>query len=530
MMKILVADNISQAGIDRLKQEKGIDTHVKLGMTEQEIINIIPRYDALIVRSAIKVTKPIIDAATNLKIIGRAGVGTDNIDTNEATRKGIIVMNAPFGNIVSAAEHTIALMLSLARNIPQANQRLKERQWDRKSFTGTEFNKKTLGIIGIGKVGKEVAIRAKSFNMNLIAYDPYISKEAADELEVTLMELNDVLKASDFITIHTPLTPTTKNLISEKELSMTKPSLRIVNCARGGIINEESLIKAIKEKKIAGAALDVYEQEPPLESELLTLDNVITTPHLGASTIEAQTNVSTDIADQIIEYHRTGRIINAINMPQIHPDAIAKTVPYLKLAELIGTITTRISNGHVTNIEIAYIGEIAKLDTRQITISALKGFLTPICGSTVNYINAPYLAKERKIEVKESKIETSKDYSSQITITTSTSDKKGIQTTGILVHDTPRITKINQFNIDLNPKGSILIIHHNDIPGTIGRVTTTLGQNNINIASMSVGRTEPGKTALMTLNIDQPATESIEKQLNELKNIKNITFITIQEQ
>ncbi|MFH1433196.1 MAG: phosphoglycerate dehydrogenase, partial [archaeon] len=459
--------------------------------------------------------------------IGRAGVGVDNIDTEAATKKGIIVMNAPFGNIISAAEHTMALMLSLARYIPQANQKLKNKQWDRKSFTGTELNRKTLGIVGIGKVGKEVAIRAKSFNMELIAYDPYISKEAADELEVTLMELKDVLKAADFITVHTPLTPTTKNLISEKEFKLMKPGARIINCARGGIINEQALIDAIKKGIIKGAALDVYEHEPPIESELLTLDSIITTPHLGASTLEAQTNVSTDVAEQIIEYHRTGRIINAINMPQINPETLAKTAPYLRLAEQIASLTAQIPNGHITSVEITYIGEIAALDTRQITMSAIKGLLQPICGSTVNYINAPYIAKERKIEIKESKIETSKDYTSQITITTSTNQKKSIETTGILLHNTPRIIKINQFEIDMEPSGNILLINHKDIPGTVGAVTTALGKNNINIARMSVGRTSPGQSAIMAINIDQPTPKEVIEELNHLKNVNNATFIKI---
>ena len=526
-MKILVADNISQTGIDRLKQQKGLQTDVKLGLTEQQLVQTIPEYDALVVRSAVKVTKPIIDAATNLKLIGRAGVGVDNIDTEYATKKGIIVMNAPFGNIISAAEHTMGLMLAVARNIPQADRKLKQKQWDRKSFTGTELNRKTLGLIGLGKVGKEVATRAKSFNMNIIVYDPYISKEAADELEVTLKDLNDILKESDFITVHTPLMPSTRNLIDEKQFSLMKPSARIINCARGGIINEQALVNAIKQGKIQGAALDVYEHEPPLESGLLDHDNIITTPHLGASTKEAQTNVSTDIADQLIEYQKNKRIINAINMPQIHPDILSKTAPYLTLAEKLGTITAHIPNGRITGIEITYEGELAALDTRHITLSAIKGILAPICGPAVNYINAPYLAKERKIEIKETKIEPTKIHQNQITITTTSNENIKSKTTGILTNNTPHITKINNFEIELTPTGNIMLIHHNDIPGTIGAITTTLGQNNINIAKMSVSRTAPGQSALMTLNIDQPVTKAVTDQINQLKNINNTTYLKI---
>ncbi|MEA3343123.1 MAG: phosphoglycerate dehydrogenase [archaeon] len=526
-MKVLVADNISQKGIDCLKQEKGIETDVKLGLSEDELVKVIPEYDALIVRSAVKVTKPIIDAAANLKIIGRAGVGVDNIDTDHATRKGIIVMNSPFGNTISAAEHTVAMMLSLARNIPQADRKLKGGQWDRKSFTGAELNKKTLGVVGIGKVGKEVVVRAKSFNMKVIAYDPYISKEAADEMEVELKELGDVLGESDFITVHTPLTPATRNLIGEKQFAMMKTGVRIINCARGGIINEQALADAIKKGKVKGAALDVYEQEPPLKSELLTLDNTITTPHLGASTVEAQTNVSTDVAEQIIEYKKTGRIINAINMPQIHPDALAKTAPYLKLAEQIGIITAHIPNSNIKGVEITYTGEIATLDTRHLTTSALKGLLSPMCGPAVNYVNAPYLAKERKIEVKESKIETSKNYMNQITITTTCSQDTVNKASGILVNNMPRITRINDFEVEMVPEGNILMVRHNDVPGTIGAIATMLGQNSINIAGMSVGRSAPQQPALMTLNVDQPVSKAVIEQLNQLKNVNSTAFITI---
>ncbi len=526
-MKVLVADNISQAGIDCLKQEKGIETDVKTGLSEEELVKVIPEYDALIVRSAVKVTKPIIDAAASLKIIGRAGVGVDNIDTDHATRKGIIVMNSPFGNTISAAEHTVAMMLSLARNIPQADRKLKGGQWDRKSFTGTELNKKTLGVVGIGKVGKEVVVRAKSFNMKVIAYDPYISKEAAAEMEVELKELGDVLGESDFITVHTPLTPATRNLIGEKQFAMMKTGVRIINCARGGIINEQALADAIKKGKVKGAALDVYEEEPPLKSELLTLDNTITTPHLGASTVEAQTNVSTDVAGQIIEYKKTGRIINAINMPQIHPDALAKTAPYLKLAEQIGIITAHIPNGNITGVEITYTGEIAALDTRHLTASALKGLLSPMCGPAVNYVNAPYLAKERKIEVKESKIETSKNYMNQITIATTCSQDTVNKASGILVNNISRITRINDFEVEMVPEGNILMVRHNDVPGTIGAIATVLGQNNINIAGMSVGRSAPQQPALMTLNVDQPVPKTVIEQLNQLKNVNSTAFITI---
>ncbi|MCK5699273.1 MAG: phosphoglycerate dehydrogenase [Candidatus Aenigmarchaeota archaeon] len=526
-MKILVADNISQTGIDRLKQQKGLQTDVKLGLTEQELVQTIPTYDALVVRSAVQVTKPIIDAATNLKVIGRAGVGVDNIDTEYATKKGIIVMNAPFGNIISAAEHTMALMLATARNISQADRKLKQKQWDRKSFTGTELNRKTLGLIGLGKVGKEVATRAKSFNMNILVYDPYISKEAADELEVTLKDLNDLLKESDFITVHTPLMPSTRNLIDEKQFSLMKPNARIINCARGGIINEQALINAIKQKKIQGAALDVYEHEPPLESGLLDHESIITTPHLGASTKEAQTNVSTDIADQLIEYQKNKRIINAINMPQIHPDTLAKTSPYLKLAENIGTIAAHIANGHIKGLEITYEGEIAALDTRHITLSAIKGLLSPFCGPTVNYINAPYLAKERKIEIKETKIEPTKILQNQITITTTSDKNTTTQISGTLINNTPHITKINQFEIDMIPEGNLLIIPHNDIQGTIASITTTLSQNNINIAKMCVSRTAPGKSALTTLNIDHHIPKAVTDQIIQIKDVKNATFIKI---
>lgn len=521
-MKVLVADNISPVGIDALKREKGIETDIKLGLSEQELAKIIHSYDALLVRSAVKVTKPIIDAASCLKIIGRAGVGVDNIDAESATKKGIIVMNTPFGNTISAAEHTMAMMLSLARNIPQADKKLKEKQWDRKTFTGTELKGKTLGVVGIGKVGKEVAIRAKSFGMLIIAYDPYISKVAADEQEITLKDLPAVLKESDFITIHTPLTPQTKDLISEKEFSIMKPTARIINCARGGIINERALIDALKKGIIKGAALDVFEEEPPLGSELLTLSNTITTPHLGASTEEAQTNVSKDLADQIIEYHRTGRIINAVNIPQIHPDSLKKTAPYLKLAEDLGTLAAYLPDGHLTRVEIKYTGDIATHDTRYVTISAIKGLLAPICGPAVNYINAPYLARERKIDITESKKETQGDYTSEITLTT-----QGNTVSGILLNNKPRITRINDFDIDLVPEGHILLVPHQDIAGTLAEITSVLGKSHINIARMSVGRTAPGKSALAAINIDQPVPKPVLEEIKRQKNVNGSMHLTI---
>ncbi|MCL7412182.1 MAG: phosphoglycerate dehydrogenase [ANME-2 cluster archaeon] len=515
-MKVLVSDSLSDKGIEILKKE--VDVDIRTGMSPEELKNCIVEYDALVVRSQTQVTADIIKAADNLKIIGRAGVGVDNIDVEAATQHGIIVINAPEGNMISAAEHTIAMMMSLSRNIPQANQSLKSGKWDRKSFTGVEVRGKTLGVVGLGRIGAEVAKRAQGMEMKILAYDPFISEERAGELGVTLTTVDDIVLNSDYITVHTPLTKETKNLIDKEQFDKAKPGLRIINCARGGIINEEALADAAASGKVAGAAIDVFVNEPPVGSPLLEQDNIIVTPHLGASTEEAQVNVAVDVAEQIINFSKGLPVQNAINMPYVKQEVMKVLQPYLPLAEKIGRLAAQLMENKYERIELLYSGEIADRDTGPVTVAALKGVLEFAMGSSVNYINAPVIARERKIKVVESKSKTSESYSNLVMLRLfSNGNVKTVA--GTMVGTNPRIVQINEYSIDVLPSGHMLVALHEDHPNIIGPCCIVLGKHDINIASMQVGRIKAGGTAIMVLNVDSEVNENI---LDEIRGVKGI--------
>src|SRR4030043_960663 len=392
VMKILVSDNISQKCIEILKNA-GLEVDVKVGMKPEELKACIGDYHGLVIRSATKVTSELIDAAANLKVIGRAGSGLDNVDRVAATKKGIVVMNTPGGNTITTAEHTISLMLALARQIPMATISMKSGKWEKKKFTGVELFNKTLGIIGIGNIGSQVAKRAQGLAMNVIAYDPFLSEDKAKAMGVEKVDLQELLRRSDFITIHTPITPETKNIINKETIKTMKPGVRIINCARGGIINEKDLYDALIEGKVAGAALDVFEKEPPEDNPLLTLDNVISTPHLGAATKEAQENVAIAIAEQIADYLVQGTIRNAVNFPSIPADQVARLQPYINLSEKLGLFSAQIFEGGVTEITIEYRGEASEIDTAPVKIAAIKGFLSPILGETANFVTDQFIPK-----------------------------------------------------------------------------------------------------------------------------------------
>jgi len=515
-MKVLVSDSLSDKGIEILKKE--VDVDIKTGMSPDELKNCIGEYDALIVRSQTQVTSDVIEAAANLKIIGRAGVGVDNIDVEAATQHGIIVINAPEGNMISAAEHTIAMMMSLSRNIPQANQSLKSGKWDRKTFTGVEVRGKTLGVIGLGRIGAEVAARAQGMKMNILAYDPFISEERAGELGVTLTTVDDIVLNSDYITVHTPLTKDTKNLIDKEQFEKAKTGLRIINCARGGIINEEALAEAVASGKVAGAAIDVFVNEPPLGSPLIEQDNIIVTPHLGASTQEAQVNVAVAVAEQIINLSKGLPVQNAINMPYVKQEVMKVLQPYLPLAEKIGRLAAQLMENKYERIELSYSGEIAERDTGPVTVAALKGVLEFAMGSSVNYINAPVIAKERKIKVIESKSKTSESYANLVMLRLfNNGDVKTVA--GTMVGTNPRIVQINEYSIDVLPSGHMLVALHEDHPNIIGPCCIVLGKYDINIAGMQVGRIKAGGTAIMVLNVDSEVNENI---LDEIRGVKGI--------
>jgi D-3-phosphoglycerate dehydrogenase len=515
-MKVLVSDSLSEQGIEILKKE--VDVDIKTGMSPEELKAIIGEYDALVVRSQTQVTKEIIAAATNLKIIGRAGVGVDNIDVEAATQRGIIVVNAPEGNMISAAEHTIAMMMSMSRNIPQANQSLKSGNWDRKTFTGVEVRNKTLGLVGLGRIGAEVAKRAQGMEMDILAYDPFISEERAAELGVTLASVEDIVRKADYISVHTPLTKETRNIIDKTELDMVKPGVRIINCARGGIINEEALAEAVSSGKVASAAIDVFVNEPPTGSPLLEQDNIIVTPHLGASTLEAQVNVAVEVAEQIINFKNGLPVKNAINMPYVKQEVMKLLQPYLPLAEKIGKLGAQLMEGKYERIEVAYSGEIAERDTGPATVAALKGLLEIAMGSSVNYVNAPVIAKERKIKVVESKSKTLESYSSKITLRIF--NNGNVKTVaGTMVGVNPRIIQIDEYSIDIQPIGHMLVALHEDHPNIIGPCCMVMGKRNINIAGMQTGRIKAGSTAIMVLNIDSDVNNEI---LEEIKAVDGI--------
>ena len=514
-MKVLVSDPIAEQGIEILKNEFDVD--IATGLEPSELIKRIGNYEALIVRSETQVTKEVISAGKKLKIIGRAGVGVDNIDVNAATERGIIVVNAPEGNTISAAEHTIAMMMSMSRNIPQANTSLKGKKWDRKKFMGVEVRGKMLGVVGLGRIGSEVAKRALGMEMIILAYDPFISAQRAKDLGVELTTVEDIVRRADYITVHTPLTKETKDLISTKEFAIMKKGVRLINCARGGIINEEALAKAVKDGIVAGAAIDVFTKEPPFENPLIELDRVIMTPHLGASTEEAQINVAVTVAEQIVNALKGLPVKNAINMPYVKAEVMQIIEPYFPLAEKMGKLGTQLI-GNYEMIEISYCGEIADHNVAPVTLAVLKGLLEPMLGAGVNYVNAPTIAKERKLKVIESKSKTVVGYPSQISIKLSRKGEERI-ISGTVIGKDPRIVQLDEYLIDVIPSGFMIVTRIEDRPNIIGPCCMILGKNEINIAGMQVGRIKAGGEAIMVLNIDNEVDDSI---LDEIKKVNGI--------
>jgi D-3-phosphoglycerate dehydrogenase len=523
-MRILVSDPLSEQGLAILSQQFTVDVLTKL--SEEELIEKIPDYDALVIRSGTQVTRKVIEAAGKMKIIGRAGVGVDNIDVEAATEKGIIVTNAPEGNMLSAAEHTIAMMMGLARNIPQANASLKSKKWERNKFMGVEVNGKILGVIGLGRIGAEVAKRAQGLNMDILAYDPFISEEKANELGVRLRSVHEIVKEADFITVHTPLTKETRNIIDKREFEMMKSNVRIINCARGGIINEEALAQALKSGRIAGAAVDVFVNEPPFDSPMLECDNLVATPHLGASTEEAQINVAVSVAEEVVSVLNGGVSKNAINIPSVKPEVMSILAPYIQLAETMSKACAQLLGKNYEKIEISYHGEIAGKDTRPVTVAAVKGMLQVALGSAVNYVNANSLAKSRKVEVIESKSQTSDEYASIVKIKiTKGNEEQSI--TGTVVGNAAKIIGINGENVDLAPAGYIIVATHINKPNVIGPCCIVLGKNNINISGMQVGRVPIGEVTIMALNVDSEVPEPILKEMRSVEGIIDAKLIKL---
>ncbi len=519
-MKILISDSMSSKAVEVLKNTPGMTCDVITGLKPEELKAKIKEYHALVVRSATKVTAEIMEAADNLKVIGRAGTGVDNIDTIAATKRGIVVMNTPGGNTVTTAEHAIAMMMALARKIPQATASMRKGEWEKKKFEGTEITGKTLGVLGVGNIGSVVASRALGLRMNVIAYDPYISAEAADKLGVTLVSMDELFKKSDFITIHIPLSNETKNIINAETFKKMKKGVKIINCARGGIVCEADLAEAIKAKTVSGAAFDVFEKEPPApDNPLLGLEEVILTPHLGASTHEAQENVAIAIAEQISDYLVNGTIRNAVNVPSIPAELLASLGPYINLGEKLGSFQGQILEGGIEEITVEYSGDVVSYDVAPISIACIKGLLDQVLDLYVNFVNAPFVAKERGIKVVEIKSSRSIDFASSITIRVKTNRGENIVEGALFGKKEPRIVRIDKFFLDAIPEGHLLLLTNEDKPGVIGNVGTLLADNKVNIARLHLGRQTVGGEAVSVWNIDTPVSKGLLEKVLKLPNM-----------
>jgi D-3-phosphoglycerate dehydrogenase len=524
-MKVLIAEPISDEGIDILRSYAQVD--IRLGLKPEEIISTIGDYEALVVRSQTQVSAKVIQAGEKLQVIARAGVSVDNIDIEEATRHGIAVVHAPTGNTISAAEHTIALMLSLARHIPQASATLKSGIWRRSEFMGIEVRNKTLGIIGLGNVGSEVASRARGLEMKLIAHDPFISVDHAHNLQVELVSLEQLLKESDFITLHLPLTKSTRRLIGVKELSLVKPTVRIINTARGGLIDEQALVRAIKERRVAGAAIDVFPTEPTTKSAFFENDNVIVTPHLGASTTEAQAEVAKDVANQIIAVFKGQPARYSVNAPFVSAETLSILAPFIKVAATAGKLVSQLAEGQMNAIQIRYEGEISNYDTNALKASVLGGLLEEISEERVNLVNANIVAARRGLTVVEQKEATCENYASLITIEATTSAGVTI-VAGTVIRGESHIVRVNNYWLDIVPTGGyFLFSDHLDRPGLISAVSKVTGDADVNISSMHVGRLKPRGQALMVLALDEPLFEEHLQQILSIPDVYTAKLIKL---
>lgn len=503
-MRVLVADRLSEAGIAALAARHEVDT--KTALTKDELIGVIPAYDAVIVRSSTTIDADVVAAGTNLKVIARAGIGLDNVDVHAATRAGIIVCNAPQSNIVSAAEHTLALLLALARNVPQADADLRSGRWERNRWSGTELHAKTLAVIGLGRIGVLVAQRCNAFGMRLIAYDPYISVERAARMGVTLVdELDEVLKQADFVTLHLPKTPETRGLIGRERLRLMKPSARLINAARGGVVDEEALYEALRDGIVAGAALDVFAVEPTSSSPLFTLDNVVVTPHLGASTHEAQDKAGIQVAEAVNLALAGDFVPSAVNIQGGPVDDLVR--PFLGLAEKLGRLFTSLCEGGFGgDVSVSYVGELTGADCRLLGLTVLKGLLTDVVHEPVTFVNAPLLAEERGIHVREVSEPHSEDFVSLLRVEGTDRDGKRLRVAGTVLQPVgrERIVEVWNVPVDVEPTRYMAFFRYEDRPGIIGRVGTILGEGDVNIANMQVGRLTAGGEAIMVMSLDQP--------------------------
>jgi D-3-phosphoglycerate dehydrogenase len=515
-MKVLVSDNLGDIGIQMFQQEPGMEVDVKTGLQPDELKGVIGEYDALVIRSATRVTEDILDAAANLKVIGRAGIGLDNVDIPAATQHGVVVMNTPTGNVVTTAEHTIAMMMALTRNIPMGTATLKEGRWEKKKLQGREVYQKVLGLIGMGKIGSIVADRARGLRMQVIVHDPFVSPEQIEKAGYEAVSLEELYQRSDYVTVHVPKLKDTVGLLNKSAFDQMKDGVMIINCARGGIVDEADLNQALQSGKVAGAALDVFEKEPPGMCPLLEIDRVICTPHLGASTLEAQTNVAIQVAEQIMAYLKDGTIINAVNVPAVSGEILEKIGPWVTLADRMGCLLAQLSSGPVGEVVVEYAGDFHGFDLSPVTTAVLKGMLTPIVKDTVNTVNAAVMAKDRGIKVTETTLVETKEYVNLITVKIASGEGVNKVAGTIFGQNDPRVVNINNFRLELHPEGRFVLIHNHDKPGAIGSIGSLLGENQINISSMRVGQEEGGDKTMIFLRTDEVIAQDVMEKLRGL--------------
>jgi D-3-phosphoglycerate dehydrogenase len=518
MLKVLISDKLSPAAIAIFK-ERGVEADVKTGLSKDELLKIIGDYDGLAIRSATKVTAEVIRVAKKLKVIGRAGIGVDNVDIPAATAAGIIVMNTPFGNSITTAEHAIALMMALARDIPAANASTHAGKWEKNRFMGVELTGKVFGLIGCGNIGSIVADRAKGLHMRVIAYDPYLSLERATDLGVEKVELNDLLARADFISLHTPLTPETRNLISAEAIARMKKGARLINCARGGLVDETAVKAALDSGQLAGAAFDVFEEEPALSNLLFGNEKVVSTPHLGASTSEAQENVALQVAEQISDYLLTGAVTNALNMPSISADEAQKVRPWIALAEYLGAFAGQLTESSISAVELVYEGTASTLNTRALTQATIAGLLKPAL-SEVNMVNAPIIAKERGVRISEVRRDQEGAYEGYIKLTVTTPEQTRSVAGTVFSNGRPRLIQIKGIDLDAEFAPHMLYITNEDKPGFIGRLGMLLGNAHVNIANFNLGRASRGADAICVVQLDERIPDAILTEIRKIPMVK----------
>ena len=526
--KVLIADSISQRGIDELSRDDQLDVQIRTGLSEQELVGVIPVFSALIVRSQTRVTADILNAAAKLRVVGRAGVGVDNVDVETATRRGVVVLNAPGGNTISTAEHAFSLLLAMSRKIPHADANVRNKNWDKKNFEGVELYNKTLGVIGMGRIGSELTRRAIAFGMRVVAYDPYLSVTRARSLQVELVdELDDLLASADFISLHTPLTAETRHILDAARLQKAKRGVRIINCARGGLIDEGALAQALQDGHVAGAALDVFEIEPlPSDSPLRSAPNLVLTPHLGASTVEAQESVGIEIAQSIRAALLEGTIRNAVNMPNLDAKTLSIIGPHLRFGEKLGRFLSQIAPKRADSLNINYSGKVNEADTTAITRAVLKGFLQIAGGTEVNEVNAPAFAETLGLNVTESRLSAPGDYTDMLELS-AIAEGKTVSVGGAFFGATPRIVSINSRPVEARPHGVLLVLENTDRPGMVGRIGTLLGDHGVNIATMSLSRNQAGGTALTVLNLDTTLSEELLSEVRASEDIHSAQVIQL---